>query len=40
MKVYDGVQVINGVFGRFIALQETDAMRAVTRLREKVVSRS
>lgn len=36
MKVYDGVQVINGVFGRFIALQETDAMRAVASLREKM----
>ncbi|WP_176000280.1 hypothetical protein [Burkholderia vietnamiensis] len=36
MKVYDGVQVVKGVFGRFIALQETDAMRAVSLLREKM----
>ncbi|MFC0698110.1 hypothetical protein [Paraburkholderia humisilvae] len=35
-KVYDGVQVINGHFGRFVALQELDVTRAISRLREKI----
>lgn len=37
-KVYDGVQVINGVCGRFITLRESNASLAVSRLREKVAS--
>lgn len=37
-KVYDGVQVIDGACGRFITLRETNALLAVSRLREKVDS--